>query len=95
MPFDREYGKTSQTVRIPLRVIEAVYGRDNHDNAGDDIILCLRQAADYRNQHKYSFDFDTTHTNPWYHAHVITINGISEEHYNHLIELLAGYGLRE
>ena len=95
MPFDDSHGCTSQTVRIPLRIIDTVYGRYNHDNAGDDVIYCLCTASDFPGQYKTDFVFDTSHDNPWYHAMVFTIHGITETHCNRFIELLATHKLAE
>ena len=37
----RESGLPQTTVRVRLQVIERCYGRDNLDNAGDDLVHCL------------------------------------------------------
>ena len=95
MTFDESHGCASQVIRIPLRLVDAAYGPDNHDNAGDDVIFCLHSASEYPDQYRMDFSFDASHDNPWYHAMVYTIHGISEPHYNRLVELLADHKLME
>ena len=93
MPFDYSNGAASQIVRIPLRLVESAYGNDNYDNAGDDVAYCLCLASDF--QYQMNFEFDFSHANPWYHAMVYTIHGITESHYNRFMELLADHKLVE
>ncbi|GAB5406147.1 MAG: hypothetical protein Aurels2KO_43780 [Aureliella sp.] len=93
--LDQSHGVTSQVVRIPLRLVDSAYGYDNHDNAGDDVVYCLRTASDYPDQYRMDFAFDTAHDNPWYHAMVYTIHGITESHYDRFVELLADHKLLE
>ncbi len=82
-----------RVVRFPFRDIERVYGTDNADNAGDDIVFCLREVSEYINQFKYEFTHDNSHTNPWFHAMVFTIEGMSDSLYTRFLEQLAGLGL--
>ena len=91
MPFEPD--AIQQVVRIPLRCIDQQYGKDNHDNAGDDMIYCLRQASDTDAQ--YNFAFSTDHANPWYHTLDFTAEKLTEAAYERLIELLATHGLTE
>jgi hypothetical protein len=82
-----------RSFRIPLRVVDRVYGRDNADNAGDDMVSALRQVSDAR--HRYRFHIDTGHSNPWYHALVFEVEALPESSCVSLAELLAGLGLVE
>lgn len=95
MPFDPSYGQTFQTVRIPFRLIDAVYGPGNHDDAGDAFHNSLVEVVDYPSQYKWDWNYDTSHDNPWYYAKVYTIHGITEAHYARLIELLRELKLTE
>ena len=95
MPFEHTYGTKIQTIRIPFRVIDAAHGLENYDDAIDDAVLCVRNAGDYVDQYRYSYKLDTSHPNLWYHALVFEITAITEEHYDHLLELLSEYDLTE
>ena len=95
MSFDQSHGCTSQVVRIPLRLVDAAYGTDSHDNAGDDVVYCLRTASDYPDQYRMDFAFDTSHDNPWYHAMIFTIHGITKSHYNRFVALLVDHKLMD
>lgn len=99
MPVNREVLRRS--IRIPLRVIDRVYGSDNADVAGDDIVNALREVSDYPGQFRYRYEEDASHPNPWYHALVFTIETpaweppISDATYSRFLGLLAGLGLVE
>jgi len=84
-----------RSIRIPLRLVERVYGRDMVDVAGDDILHALRQVSDYPDQHKYRFEIDASHTNPWYHALVFNVENMSDTKYAIFTDLLAMRGLSE
>lgn len=64
--------------RIPLHVIESKYGPGNFDDAGDDIALLFRRAVDQA-KCSYRFDIDGSHPNPWYHALVFSVDGLTEK----------------
>lgn len=93
MPFDDSYGRTSQEFRIPLRVVDAVYGSDNRDNGGDDILYCICSAFDFPEQCKIEFAFDREYENPWYHAMVYTVYGITRLQYDRVVERLSEHRL--
>ena len=95
MPFNNSYDCTSQSIRIPLRIVDAVHGRGNHDDAGDVMIYCLRTICDSHDQYETDFAIDTSHDNPWYHAMVYTIHDITGTHYNQFIQLLSTHKLVE
>lgn len=84
-----------QAVRIPFRLVEAVYGNDNEDNAGDDLIYALDELSEYPDQYDYRFADDATHPNPWYHAMIFEIEGVPDEIYKQLLEKIAALGLSE
>src|SRR5438094_9984717 len=77
-----------RSIRVPLRLVERAYGRDNHDNAGDDIVYALRQVSEWPDQFRYRFDFDSSHPNPWYHAMVFEVEGMPDTVYATLVGLL-------
>jgi hypothetical protein len=91
MPF--QSGSDQQVVRISLRCIKRQYGSDDCDNAADDIVYCLRQAANA--DAPYHFAYSTEHPNPWYHTMDLVVDSLNERTYVRLIELLASYGLSE
>lgn len=93
MPFRHQSPR--QVVSIPLRMIDQQYGSDNYDNAGDDVVHCLRRVSDTSAVLEYSFSFCAQHPNPWYHTMDVVIDGISEPVYSRLIDLLAEHGLSE
>jgi len=74
-------------------VIDRVYGRDNVDNAGDDLVSLLRQVTGKCG--RYRFSLDTKHPNPWYHELVFEVDGLPNTASETLTERLAGLGLIE
>lgn len=87
-----------RTARVPLRIIKRQYGsgRDsNADVAADDIYEALQLVSEYHGQYPYHFSFDDAHPNPWYHAMVFEIEGISDSAYEQFLEKLASLGLTE
>lgn len=82
-----------RNVSIPLRKVDEVYGRDNHDNAGDDLVYFLRTVFEYPDQYRYRFAFDTAHPNPWYHTIDFEIEGISDTAYDLLVEKIVAAGI--
>lgn len=82
-----------RSIRVPIRVVERVYGRDNHDNAGDDMVYALRQVSEWPDQYPYRFAYDTAHPNSWYHAMVFEVDGVPLPVLERLIELLVIQGL--
>ena len=60
--------------KLPLRCVEAVFGRDNFDDCGDWVRDWL---AEYLAEHPpaqtgyrlaVNCDFETSHPNPWFHT---------------------------
>jgi hypothetical protein len=84
-----------RSIRVPLRLVERAYGRDNVDNAADDIVAALRQVSDSSDQFPYRFGIDTSHPNPWYHAMIFDVEGMPEPAYARFVELLAELRLVE
>jgi len=80
-------------IRIPLREIERIYGRDNLDNAGDDIVHAIREVSEWPDEYRYRFDFDRSHTNPWYHAMVVSIDDFPDSVRTEFFALLTELGL--
>ena len=75
-------------IQIPLSSIDDVYGKDNFDNAGDDIIEILNSISDYKNQFKISFDFSAEHSNPFYHSLDVKITNITNEQFIKVVKLI-------
>lgn len=65
--------------RFPLREIEKKYGEGNFDDAGDDIIEGLNSIEKYPKELKIEFQFETNHSNPWYHELIIKVAGMNEK----------------
>ncbi len=78
---------------LRLGQIERVYGSGNFDDAGDDIVAALRQVSDYPNQHRYLFETDLSHPNPWYHVLIFENEGISDPVYGRFFEQVVGLSL--
>ncbi len=89
----KNQANSTAIIRIPLRVIEGIYGRDNLDNAGDDISYAIRQVSEWADEYRYRFDFDHSHPNPWYHAMVVSIDDFPDSVRAKLAVLLAELGL--
>ena len=62
-----------QSIQIPFRLIDKHYGRDNMDNAGDDVANLLVELSGHAEQFRYAFDFDTRHENSYFHAMIFTV----------------------
>ena len=92
--MSRNQESTSRKTRIPHRIINQLYGT-NSDTAGDDIIESLQLVSEYPNQHRYRFDSDLSHPNPWYHEMIFEIDGISTTAYERFLERLTSLGLAE
>lgn len=83
-----------RSVRIPLRVIESVYGRGNFDDAGDDIIHAVRTVSAYPDQFRCKFGNDLSHPNPWYHAMTCEIEDIPAPEFERFVARLTDLGIR-
>ncbi|WP_165071008.1 hypothetical protein [Paludisphaera rhizosphaerae] len=93
MPRPDRY--TWRAIRIPYRTIRRVYGSDNLDDAGDDLVYALRIVSEYPNQFRHRFSTDSSHDNPWYHELIFEIEGIPEPTYDRFVEEIAALGLLE
>jgi hypothetical protein len=80
---------------IRYSTIEDCYGSGNFDDAGDDIVAALKSLSDYPEQYSCRFGQDCSHDNPWYHVMVFEVEGISEDHYQQLIQRMTALGLKE
>jgi hypothetical protein len=78
---------------VRLRVVERAYGRDNNDNAGDDMVYALRRVSEWPDQFRYRFSYDTEHPNPWYHTMVFEVEGVPNLAFARLVVLLVEHGL--
>lgn len=59
------------TFKLPLRLLEAVFGRDNFDDCGDWLQGWL--AEHQVDQPRLACDFETAHANPWFHTLNFTV----------------------
>ena len=91
----RESGSRPTTVRVRLQLIEHIYGRGNFDNAGDDLAYCLATVSHYPNQYQYSFEFDRSHPNCYYHTLNLVVSGMDQEAADKLNEQIRIRGLLE
>ena len=91
----RESGLPQTTVRVRLQVIERCYGRDNLDNAGDDLVHCLAIVSHSPNQYQWSFEYDSSHPNCYYHTLNFVVRGMDEETADNLKNQIRNIGLLE
>lgn len=84
-----------RTIRLPLRLLDRRYGAGTHDVAGDDIAYWATTFAGQRPIQRMSFDYETTHTNPWYHELVVAIDSIDDDVNDALVNRLIMEGLLE
>ncbi len=80
---------------IRLALIENLYGRGNVDDAGDDLLACLNEVADFHGEYVAEFLFDTSHINSYFHTLNSVIHNIDEEKYRQFIEKVTALGLIE
>lgn len=83
------------TIRMPIRLIEAVYGAGNFDDAGDDIFETLNGLSSRPQQFRFGIEFDCVHANPWYHAMVCQCEALPIGVYMRLRSALEKKGLLE
>lgn len=79
---------TRTTLRFPLRLLDELYGSEEYDVAGDDLINALYQVQDYPGQIRCDFQFDSSHSNPWYHAMLFSLEGICQVRLELFLEAL-------
>lgn len=84
-----------RATRIPSRIIKRLYGSGNFDSAEEDIFEALNLVSEYANQYRCRIDIDSTHPNPWYHAMVFEIEGISDSAYEKFVKKLVDLRLLE
>ena len=82
-----------RSVRVPLRVVERIFGRGNDDNAGDDMAFALNRVSEWPGQYGCHFTYDTAHPNPWYHSLVFEVEGVPDSVFARLVELLTEDGM--
>lgn len=83
--------RSSHDVLIPIRLLEDVYGKDNLDDAGDDLAALLKSSV--TTAVTVDFDLDTAHPNPWFHTLVMRIDGLDATDHQRLQVMLAHRGL--
>lgn len=93
MSFDRQAGSRWRSVRVPLRVVNRVYGNDEVDTAGDDMVAALRQLSAWPDQYRARFSLDTAHPNSWYHSIVFEVENLPEPLYTQFVAALTSLGL--
>jgi hypothetical protein len=84
-----------RAIYIPCRSVERVYGSGNFDDAGDDLSAILNLVCEYPEQYRCRFDFDCSHSNPWYHAMIFEIEGISDSTYEQPVGKVIALGLED
>ena len=88
-PFSLQW----RSLRIPLRVVERVFGRDADDLAADDVAYASNRVSEWPGQYRYRIGYDTAHPNPWYHALVFEVEGLPDSVFVRLTELLVERGM--
>lgn len=83
-----------RTQSVPLRLIEHAFGRDEFDSACNEIQAAARTACSAP-QLICSFSIECGHSNPWYHAVAVSVEGMQEQEYEQFLLSLAGLGLVE
>lgn len=83
--------ESTREMRIPIRSLEEFYGKGNFDDAGDDIAQLVETS--FGRSSRIEFDFDASHSNPWFHEFIVRISGINHEQFEHLREVLERRGL--
>ncbi|KRA73104.1 hypothetical protein ASD78_16090 [Lysobacter sp. Root667] len=83
--------EATRELRIPVRLLEDCYGKGNFDDAGDDIAQLAGTC--FGKDLNIEFDFDASHSNPWFHDFVVRISGIDHEQAEHLRGILERRGL--
>ena len=90
----RQEGKHPlRTYRFSLRLVEERHGQGNFDDAGDAMVTALWDIAGRDERHVVGFEFDIGHANPWFHALVFSVAGLSEQLHRRLLDRLAAIGL--
>ena len=84
-----------QSIHIPFRLIDSVFGKDAIDDAGDRVAQALADLSDYPTQFPCRFSEDLNHPNPWYHGLVFSVLGMPAPTFRRLQERLAELGLLE
>lgn len=61
-------------ISLPLRLLWQRFGDEQFDEAADAIIEQLTIIRPDKSI-AVAFDFDTSHSNPWFHSMMVTISG--------------------
>lgn len=83
-----------QNLRMPVRMVEDVYGAGNFDDAADDMVAMVRGMSPQYDQ-CIAFDMDSSHPNPWFHAMVCLCDGLPAPAFVQLRCMLKIKGLLE
>lgn len=83
-----------RTQSVPFRLIEKAFGRDEFDSACDEIQAAARTACT-ASQLICSFSIECGHSNPWYHAVAVSVEGMQDQEYENFLLALSGLGLVE
>lgn len=82
-----------RSIHVPVRLVERQFGRGNFDDAGDELVSALCYMSAWPDQFRYRFSFNTANPNPWYHAMVFEVEGLTDPEYAQLTQLVAERGL--
>ncbi|MCH1918524.1 hypothetical protein L9G15_03645 [Shewanella sp. A3A] len=63
----------SYQIALPLRLLQQRFGDEQWDEAADTIIEQLNIIRPDKSI-AVAFDFDTSHSNPWFHSMMVTIS---------------------
>ena len=66
-----------QVIKIPIRLVEEIFGKENYDDAGD-AVLALLDGSDYLSRFSIAWSFECEHANPWYHTMNLNVDGLSD-----------------
>lgn len=64
----------SDQIALPLRLLQQRFGDEQFDEAADAIIEQLNIIQPDKSI-AVAFEFDASHSNPWFHSMVVTISG--------------------
>jgi hypothetical protein len=92
MNLEHQQKQLWRSVRVYLRQIERHYGAGNFDDAGDAFAVCVLRIEV---KARCRSDFETSHSNPWFHVMVFEARGLTDAVWVTVQESLPELGLIE